>query len=74
MTNNMNVIALPGANMWMGDSISCYIKHHPRPRLKVCHLPSIHAGISFGCYVVSMDVIHLLGCLYNDVSTSPMLK
>ena len=51
---------------------SWYITHHQMQRLKMCQFSFLHVHPSFGCCVASMDVIPLLGCLYNGVSTSPM--
>ena len=59
-----------GVNTCMDDWSSLYITHHPRQEQEVLSFhPSTH-GILFRCCVASMDVIPLLGCLCNGVSTS----
>ena len=47
----------------------------PKSRSRKCaSFSSIHAGPSLECCVVSMDVIPLLGWLYNGIPTSPIEK
>ena len=38
----------------------------------MCQFSFFHVRPSFGCCVASMDVVPLLGCLYNGRPTSPI--
>ena len=51
------------------DWSSWFIIRQPRQRMKLCQFSSMTHSISLGCCMLSIDVIPLICCMYNGVST-----